>query len=218
MKMNEEKLDVDLIQVSVSELENQLNYFKDLLTADELEKSQRFHFAADCKRFALARGKLRKELGKRLRKSPQDIQFVQNRYGKPSVKQSNIEFNISHSGDKILLGFADRPVGVDIEQIRDGLDELSLAKRFFADEEYSYLSLLPDQQVTDAFFKIWVCKEAVIKALGTGLSCDLRSFVVDVSQQCARLKFHEKRENIMLQFVETAADYFAACALNLDNS
>ncbi len=57
-------------------------------------------------------------------------------------------------------------------------DWREMAKRFFSRSEYIALEKLPDSEHTLAFLRCWTRKEAVVKALGEGLSVPLDSFEV----------------------------------------
>ncbi len=60
------------------------------------------------------------------------------------------------------------PVGVDLEPVRP-VDALALARRWFLEAEAAWLALLPSGQRDEAFLGLWTQKEAIAKALGTGL-------------------------------------------------
>ncbi len=60
-----------------------------------------------------------------------------NRYGKPFLLNSNIHFNLSHSGDYIVLAVDENEIGVDIEKILPYSDEI--AQKCFVFEEYQWL-------------------------------------------------------------------------------
>lgn len=62
-----------------------------------------------------------------------------------------------------------------------------MAKRFFAADEYAELIQLPNDQQTQAFYRIWTRKEAFIKAIGEGLSHPLDSFSVNITETQATL-------------------------------
>lgn len=97
--------------------------------------------------------------------------------GKPVFRENaEIHFNISHAGGTVVLGFGDRPLGVDIEYVKGA--NLKMAKRFFRPEEYEYLLTQEEAAQADAFCRLWTGKEAVVKAAGTGLTMPLDSFCV----------------------------------------
>ncbi|MFF2909624.1 4'-phosphopantetheinyl transferase family protein [Paenibacillus sp. NPDC057934] len=107
----------------------------------------------------------------------QEIHFQKNEYGKPHLEgEESFSFNVSHSGKWVSLIYGTGRLGVDIEEIRP--IDLTIAERFFSDEEYEDLMLRPEEARTDYFYEIWTLKEAYVKALGSGLSHPLTSFSV----------------------------------------
>jgi 4'-phosphopantetheinyl transferase len=158
---------------------------EETLSEDERVRRRRFRFGEDRQRFGLARILLRRLLGGYLNRIPEQIKFDYTEYGKPTlsfvVGQERMEFNVSHSGDVILLAFTRGvPVGVDVEQIKTLPDLELIAKRFFSSAEQQDLDLLSGLDKVAAFFRCWTRKESVIKACGEGLSMPLDSFQVSL--------------------------------------
>jgi 4'-phosphopantetheinyl transferase len=96
-------------------------------------------------------------------------------HGKPFIA-GGPEFNISHSGDIVVLALADKGrIGIDIEEIRHV-------------ETKDYLRQLPEMSNVDEtlggdhgdcfFFDCWTRKEAVLKAGGQGLLAPLEDVVL----------------------------------------
>jgi 4'-phosphopantetheinyl transferase len=81
-----------------------------------------------------------------------------------------------------LIGLSDsRPIGVDIELMRRAGGELELARSFFSDAEYRALEGQENSRLLQSFYKIWTCKEAILKALGVGISEHLKDFSVELT-------------------------------------
>jgi 4'-phosphopantetheinyl transferase len=154
--------------------------FWSTLTADERRRAERFRFDRDRRDFVSARGVLRDILGRYLRKSPAEISFFYNNYGKPAVSEGDgPEFNLSHSQGAALYAFAwERELGVDLELLRDDKSILAIAQGTFSASEVSALRSLSPHQQLQGFFSCWTRKEAYIKALGEGLTHPLDSFTV----------------------------------------
>jgi 4'-phosphopantetheinyl transferase len=149
------------------------------LSPEEQERAARFHFAIHRQRFVAGRGLLRAILAGYLGLAPAAVTFAYGPQGKPHLKDDVLQFNLSHSNDLGLLGITDLPtIGVDVEHIRPLQDLQAMARRFFAPGEVKRLLALPALTQEAAFFRCWTRKEALIKALGTGLSMPLDSFEV----------------------------------------
>jgi len=167
--------------------------FFQILSPDEQQRAQRFHFERDRVRFIAARGILRRCLGAFLETTADRVRFRYTEYGKPSLSvefsSARINFNISHSGSSVLLAFSiGRELGVDIEEIRPDFATAEIAKRYFSALEVKTLRSLPASVQAEAFFNCWTRKEAYIKAIGEGLSCPLDKFDVTlVPGELARL-------------------------------
>jgi phosphopantetheine--protein transferase-like protein len=73
-------------------------------------------------------------------------------------------------------------VGVDLERMTRLADVERIAARFFARAEYDALLALPAGQRADAFFRAWVRKESVVKALGTGIAAAFDAFNVSLGK------------------------------------
>lgn len=114
------------------------------------------------------------ELDAKLREILGTREIARTAHGKPYVVDGSLHFNVSHSGDYALIAVSpEAPVGADIQQHRDRTRWQALAERFFAPEEAASLQSLDD------FYRLWVTKEAVLKALGTGISGHLATTPYD---------------------------------------
>ena len=153
------------------EIENLLG----ILSTDELERAGRFHFEKDQKRFIVARGILRKILGRYLEIKPNKLRFEYTSHGKPVLATNSgydtLRFNLSHSDAFALYAVTrDRNIGIDIERVRDDIDVEQIARRYFSQNEISSLERIHKNKRSEGFFKYWTRKEAFIKATGQGIS------------------------------------------------
>ena len=157
-----------------------------ILSNDERNRADRFHFEKDRTAYTVARAALKSLLGDYLDMPASEIRFEYSAHGKPflpnTANLSRITFNISHSGGLALLAFAiGRQVGVDVERIRPDFGTLEIAERFFSKSEVEVLLAQPVDQQSVCFFNCWTRKEAYIKAIGEGLSCPLDRFDVTLA-------------------------------------
>jgi 4'-phosphopantetheinyl transferase len=150
----------------------------DILSESEKSKYERFHFVEDKLRFLKARYILRKIASSYHNNcDPKEIQISLNSFGKPYFNDIPLHFSITHSGQVAAVAFLKSyPVGIDIEIKREVSDMNQLAQRFFADAEVNYLNQFTGEELISNFFRIWSAKEAYIKAIGLGVSNELKSF------------------------------------------
>jgi 4'-phosphopantetheinyl transferase len=180
------KKDIQLWRIDLHAFQENSDKFFPFLSSEEKKRSERFYFERDKKNYIITRGVLRKLLGNLLQRPPSSIHLTYGEHGKPFLKKKNhepdIRFNVSHSKNFALIAFTlGRDIGVDVEYIRK-LKHISIARRFFSDDEVKDILSLPSSDQLEAFFSCWTRKEAYIKAKGGGLSLPLRSFTVSPSQ------------------------------------
>lgn len=81
--------------------------------------------------------------------------------GKPYLLDSSIHISLSHSHGVCVVAVADRPVGVDVEMLKNSYN-LHLVERSLSENE---------KAVYDGdFTRIWCRKEAVAKMTGEGIT------------------------------------------------
>lgn len=175
--------EVHLWRLNFEEERHLWNNFVSYLNQSEQEKATRYRFAKDQRRFEMGRGFLRRVLSLYLKLKPEEIQFEWGAYGKPALSSTThgteLRFNLSHSGQWAILGLTlNCDIGVDIEFEKADIQLRKLGKRFFSPEENAVLDLVPEDELSGAFYRCWTRKEAFIKALGSGLSCPLDQFGV----------------------------------------
>lgn len=175
-------------RAKVSENIKYLNSYWNFLSSDEQIKANSFYFAKDRNRYLVSRVILRKLLGNYLGNIQyNDILFEQTEYGKPylanSVNINNIKFNLSHSGDAVVYAFTRNiDIGIDIEFINKDLIIDDIIEQCCSVQEKMKLQELSCNCKYDYFYKLWVMKESLVKAIGLGLSFDLREVSVDFSK------------------------------------
>ena len=152
------------------------------LNPAEEARAARFHFEHHRQHFIVGRGLLRLLLSHYLDLAPGDVQLVYTSHSKPHLPGGQLQFNLSHAGERVVYAFArDRALGVDIEQLRALPDAESIARRFFAPAEAARFMALPAPLRPAGFFNCWTRKEAFIKAVGEGLSYPLDIFEVTLA-------------------------------------
>ena len=103
-----------------------------------------------------------------------DLQWNVDQHGKPYFQDApQIQFNISHSGDWIGIALHQKPIGVDLQQIRP--EKSRVAKRVMVPEEWNYYSFSGNP--VDFFFTLWTLKESYCKYQGEGITLGLSRFM-----------------------------------------
>jgi len=178
------------------------------LSAAEQAAANRFHHQADRLRFIVRRAARRDILGQRLGLDPGQVVFAQGPFGQPAVSTAptqSLNFSTSSTHNLAVVAVtsaclgtpsapgepnaiedpsgparqvSNRSIGIDVEAHRGTAKDLAGVMQLLAPEEQSALErLLPDARIV-AFYDCWTRKEALLKALGLGLSAALDQFAV----------------------------------------
>lgn len=172
--------EVQLWHASLAVSESDIDRFSGILTPEELQRANRFRVEKAKTRFIAARSALRVLLGEATYTDPRDIAFVFGDNGKPRLAAGGPLFNASDSGDVVAIGLASEELGVDIEVKRPMARRLRLARRICTTREFEQFETLPAAEREIELLRLWTCKEAALKAVGTGLSGGLRNVEVEL--------------------------------------
>lgn len=110
-------------------------------------------------------------------------------YDKPYFQDENIQFNVSHSGELVVVVFTNEQIdiGVDIEK-RYAIKAAKFKRQMTTHE---LERIFNSDQIQEEFFRYWTQKEAVLKATGRGLSIPLKSFeIIDNETHVEAQKFY----------------------------
>jgi 4'-phosphopantetheinyl transferase len=152
-------------------------FARELLSGDERDHLNGYRIREAAERYIVTRALVRSVLSDRLGVAAPAIRVSRTDTGKPIVTEG-VHFNVSHSGDLVLLAVSDdQPVGVDIERKRPVLKVNALTQRWLSDLERANLARLRELGIdeSDSFLRIWSLKEAQLKALGVGISGSARA-------------------------------------------
>lgn len=142
------------------------------LTNEEKSRADRFRFPQDAIHWAACRASLRMILGKTIRLPPQDVPLNYLEFGKPILASpyNFLHFNLSHCANLAAVALSiDGPVGIDLEAKERAPDLLECESTFCHPAEMLRLSTDSAKRSLQ-LLEIWTAKEAILKALGTGLS------------------------------------------------
>ncbi|MDE6105163.1 MAG: 4'-phosphopantetheinyl transferase superfamily protein [Clostridia bacterium] len=108
--------------------------------------------------------KLEKLLARRL---DGNYEIARTANGKPYIEGNPLFFSLSHSGGSAVIAVSGKPVGVDIEEIKER--QIASVLSNFTGRERQEI-----QDSLTAFYKNWTVKEAYIKLNGGTLAHDLK--------------------------------------------
>lgn len=155
-----------------------------MLEPHERERLERFAFPWLRTRYAVAHAALRTVAARCLGRSATALRWTLGPHGKPWLPGTGLELNLSHAGDWGMIAVSDRhPVGVDIEAITPDRASPDMIRAVTSTAERAAFAGLPAREHAVAFFRLWVRKEAMIKALGTGLSRPLDTIDVPLGAE-----------------------------------
>ena len=185
--------------------------YLDSLSAEEKLRAQAFKIANPQENFIATRYTLRNILSQYLNSTNIKIAFTEHK--KPYLlDHPELQFNLSHSNELALIALAlQHPVGVDIEKIRATFNP-AIVTRYFNENEQSALAKFPAQEQIKIFHRVWAKKEAIIKAIGGGLTMPVSSFSVSTEMQAEIIAI--EKENWHLFPLEIHPNYEAAVATN----
>jgi len=172
-----EAIHVWCVDVHATDYHDQESQWLTCLTMDEQERAQRTIHPMARTLFVMGRCLLGHLLGRYLGISAEKVVLHRTPSGKLFVEGHTLQFNLSHSGNRVACAFSQQPIGLDIEHQRPVLNRNQIAARHFSPDELSTLQRLAPAEQNAAFFRLWTSKESVIKAVGSNVA-DLSRFTL----------------------------------------
>jgi len=176
------------------------------LSPSEQERANRFRFEQDRNHFVVAHGCLRQILSRYCDSTPDALVITQSVGEKPKLRvrgmpRSPLMFNLTHSHGRGLVAVANGfEIGVDLERVREDVEHLKLAERFFSHPEVDVIRMEEGESQRVLFFRHWVGKEAMLKAKGTGLQFPL--------DRCALIMADTLNEAVVHWHADTDQEWF----------
>jgi 4'-phosphopantetheinyl transferase len=221
----------DIWKVKISSEKKLCDFFLQMFNKEEMEKSSRYRNEEDKQRYIFGRGGLKYILGKYLNKSPNTIQFGIGPDKKPLLNKNSgndLHFNISHSGNFVLIAISSSEVGVDIEKINPDFSYKEILNSNFSKEEIDFIQ--NSKYPNESFYLLWTRKESLVKATSKGLvdnlnlisvldglinigdeiidtvdSWDIHSFIIE-EKYCGSIACNMQTETI--NFLDTSPSFF----------
>jgi len=212
---------IEIIIFSLDSDDEKRQFLYQLLSNDETQRAARYRFDKHRHRFITGRGTIREILANKGKCSPQAIGFDLNKYGKPALDEPeplrHIQFNASSSETMGAIAISNSiPLGLDIEKIKssNSQDYDLIVKNEFTSDEYDWYKKHRNFERIRAFFKLWICKEAYLKALGIGLSGKLDCFSIDLQGNEPLVSYtglENSERSMFALFQLNITDEFVAC-------
>lgn len=163
-----------------------------VLDEAELRRAADMLFPQERRQFVMGRAFVRRVLAHHTGLEPGAIPISTGRNGKPALADAaeGIDFNLSHSRSGYLLGVIQGlELGVDLEERHHVIDRNELARAYFTRQEFGALQACRNGLRDDLFLRIWTRKEAVLKAVGAGLSEAPNRFEVDADLRVQTIRY-----------------------------
>ena len=192
------------------------------LSPEELARAERIPLRDLRERYLASQGGLRVVLGHLLGLQPREVEIVGSTPNKPQISgnRGHLEFNLSHSDNVAVVAVCmSAPIGVDIEATELTIED-DLARSILSESEYEGIMQLSDVNERQIeMYRIWVRKEAALKALGLGLAVDPSAVCVKLDAQGATcIKGNDSMEPfgqdlVRIQDIPTIEGYASALAV-----
>jgi len=186
-----------------------------LLSPDELQRAGRYHHQKDRDRFTVSRGVLRNLLGRYLDMPATQVEFETTANKKPFVKNAGnvqLHYNISHSGDYVLIAIASSALGIDVEQKDMSFPFAEVLVHSFSAGEIDHIQQSP--MPVEAFYKLWTRKEALLKATGKGIDDDMKLIPCLDGEHTVEANIIKSAQNWYINTFDVMPNY--ACSLASD--
>jgi 4'-phosphopantetheinyl transferase len=188
-----------------------------VLSAGERRRADAFGLLSLRRRFVWRRIILRRVIAARLGCRPAEVDLQATPAGRPFVAGSDLDVSVSHSRDVALIAVSGgrRRIGVDVEAVVPMPDQQQIAEIALTSQERS--ELRRHDLSCEAFYRIWTCKEACLKAIGTGLRLDPRAVEIGIANLAAPMVQRSPGPlQLSLTCFEPVTGYTAALAVQLD--
>lgn len=144
------------------------------------EKEEKIIFNLNHKeatKYAHSRSYIRYVLSNLFNLNPQDVPLEAPRGKAPFLEKGMGYLSFSHCKDALLVGWSNKPIGVDIENKDRKFNAKSLMERFYTINEKKILRQIKNKEkLRLSVLKYWVLKEGSIKLQKGTISKDLSNW------------------------------------------
>jgi 4'-phosphopantetheinyl transferase len=148
---------------------------------------------------------------------PREVTIGVGEFGKPRAE--GLEFSVAHSHGLVVLALCrEAALGVDLEWVEREIEALEIARSTFAPGEVKRIEQATEgAERARAFFAVWTCKEAMVKAHGQGLTIPLESFEVPEgeAEQVVELVVKGDAQQLYVRGVDVGEGFAGALAASV---
>jgi 4'-phosphopantetheinyl transferase len=177
-------------------LKTQYKLFKQLLSDNEKERSEKYINVDDRVRFTVGRGITKLLLSLELNCTIKKINILYKKHGKPYIENSNLYFNISHNQQLYVVVISNKEVGIDVEEIKKVENIELLIKRTINERSLNELENLDENELQQRFIEDWVVKESYLKLLGSGINKPIKDINYILSEENESYKKFKHKNSI----------------------
>ncbi|MBL4676824.1 MAG: 4'-phosphopantetheinyl transferase superfamily protein [Mucilaginibacter sp.] len=202
--------EVHVWRVNITANLKRLGAFQKLLKSNEMLRGDRYMQLKDRQRFVISRAMQRIILGRYLNANPEELTFELGNNKKPYLPTGNgteLQYNISHAGDWILLAVSQAVVGADVEYVDPNLPFDDILPGNFTEKETEFVKAT---DATNRFYQLRTRKEAFLKATGQGLGDHLRDTPSLDGEHNLKASLHGADKDWDQQSFLVAEDYLAS--------
>ena len=181
------------------------------LNAEELQRSQKYHFEKDSNRFVICRVLLKFILARYTGLDISKVFIEKDENKKPYLSiDKSCNFNVSHAEDFGIIAVSNNAVGVDVEYLNKNFDYSDILSHVFSSQEIETIINADNKDYT--FYKFWTRKEAIVKATGKGISDSFSQIPVKDGYHSIASHLLDDFQNINVQSFDLHKDYVATIA------
>lgn len=161
---------------------------------DEKLRADKFHFLEDRETYLISHGLLRSIISNNLKIDPSEVVFQYDMNSKPGLCGNPLYFNITHVKGAFAFVISKYfHAGIDMENVDRTIDLMPLIDTFCSNEERSCI-LESEVCNQENFFLLWTRKEALLKAIGIGITANLTQIRVSQKENIVNKKIFGNRK------------------------
>lgn len=177
--MNEDFITLDIRRIK--DQHDQKIRLNQLLSAAEVLRASQFKKINDAVAFRLARSLVRNYLSDLYGIKPKDVPIFISELGKPYCNLMGAPFfSIAHCSSLVIVGWSNKEIGVDVEQLDTQIEDKSDHIWLSDDEIYAIMKAESPRKERLRYF---VAKESCLKLLGTGFLTEPKLLKINATKQ-----------------------------------